>query len=268
MHIKKIFRNEAAAKKGPKFNYDAIYNAICEEGVFPKEYSASLRTAIYAGAYDAILAKLRRWIGSSDPTDIAADFDPLFRSFIEAGISLQDPPAVLEISDDSPTEDIVTRYRFKDNSGKIYYAFQYDGGDVDVVDKATFNSWGDADSENESAKTSVTEQNLDAFYKDLQAALKKCGYDSEESFDDFSDELENIGQVTLFNVATDDEYDAWCKAHNGKGAGFADHYFEVADTSIKKIKAALSRKYTGFDIDSDKDDTQVFVFLTVDDLEA
>ena len=264
MHIRKIFRNEAAPKKGSKFNYDAIYKAICEEAGFPDEYLAPLRKAIYAGAYDAIFSKLRSWIGSSDPTDIAVDFDPLFRSFIEADVSLKNPPVVLEISDDSPTENIMTRYRFKDGSGKIHYAFQYDGGDVFTVDKAEFDSWNDGSEEDESAKAAVTSRNLRRFYKDLQAALKKVDRDGYDSFDEFKDDLEGIGQAILFNVATDDEYDAWCQAHNGKDTGFTDHYFKVADDAIKEIKAALSAKYTGFDIDSDTDDTQVFVFLTVD----
>lgn len=265
MHIRKIFRNEAASKKRPKFNYDALYEAICEEALFPDKYLPRLRKAIYAGAYDAIFSKLRSWNGSSDPTEIAMDFDPLFRSFIEADVSLQDPPVVLEISDDSPTEDILTRYRFKDRSGKMHYAFQYDGGDVFTVDKAEFDAWNDGSGEeDESAKATVTSRNLRRFYKDLQAALKKVGRDGYDSFDEFKDDLEGIGQAILFNVATDDEYDAWCQSHKGKDTGFTDHYFKVADDAIKKIKAPLAAKYTGFDVDSDKDDTQVFVFLTVD----
>ncbi len=115
-----------------------------------------------------------------------------------------------------------------------------------------------------SSKVAVTAQNLDAFYDDLQAALNKAGYDPFDSFDEFSDDLEGIGQVGLFNVASDDEYSAWCDSHGGEDTGYADHYFKVADRAAKKIKAALSAKYTGFDIDSDKDDTQIFVFLTVD----
>ena len=114
------------------------------------------------------------------------------------------------------------------------------------------------------SKVAVTEQNLDDFYNDLHAALKNAGYEPFDSFDEFRDDLEGIGQVVLFNVADDDEYSAWCDSHDGDDAGYADHYIEVADSAAKKIKAALSDKYTGFDIDSDKDDIQVFVFLTID----
>ena len=142
MHIKKIFRSEAFSKREQQFDYDAIYEAICDEALFPEGYLPALRTAIFAGTYDAILSKVSSLIGSSDPTDIAVNFDPLFRSFIEADISLQEPPELVEISDDSPTGDIVARYCFKDRSGEMHYAFQEDGGDVSVVDKDDYDSWG------------------------------------------------------------------------------------------------------------------------------
>lgn len=105
--------------------------------------------------------------------------------------------------------------------------------------------------------------NLEGFFEDLNAALDRVGLDPVEDFDEFEEELNGMGSAHLFNVASDDEYEAW-EEENGSGEGYSDHYFDIAEKYISKVKRELSRKWSGFEIDSDKDDTQIFVTLIVD----
>ena len=87
---------------------------------------------------------------------------------------------------------------------------------------------------------------LEAFFEDLNAALERVGFDTEEDFDEFEEELNDMGSAHLFNVASDDQYEAWEEEHDGD-EGYSDHYF-----------------WAGYSLDSDKDDTQIFVTLSVD----
>lgn len=112
--------------------------------------------------------------------------------------------------------------------------------------------------------------NLHSFYQDLNAELKTIGKSSYDSFDEFESELEDYGGsgIHLYNVASDDEYDAWCEEHEDSDKGYSDHYFKTADSQTKTLTAALKKKYRGFSFDFDKDDTQIFVMLSVDGMES
>jgi len=113
-----------------------------------------------------------------------------------------------------------------------------------------------------SSQIEVNSDNLEEFFVDLNAALSKIGYDVED-YDEFEEELNDMGLAHLFNVASDDEYDEWEEDH-GSSEGYSDHYFAIAEKYIRKIKRELSSKWTGFDLDSDEDDTMIWVELYVD----
>lgn len=117
--------------------------------------------------------------------------------------------------------------------------------------------------------TKAAKDDLQSFYNDLNAELEKIGASGYDTFDEFEEELEDYGGggIHLYNVASDDEYDAWCKEHGDSDDGYTGHYFEKADSQIKKLTAALKQKYRGFSFDSDKDDTQIFVMLSVDGMD-
>ena len=72
-----------------------------------------------------------------------------------------------------------------------------------------------------------------------------------------------MGSAHLFNVASDDEYEAWEEEHESS-EGYSDHYFDIAEKYIKRINRVLGAKWSGYSLDSDKDDTQIFVTLIVD----
>lgn len=105
--------------------------------------------------------------------------------------------------------------------------------------------------------------NLEGFFEDLNAALERAGFDPVEEFEDFEEELNDMGSAHLFNVASDDEYDEWEEEHDD-GEGYVDHYFKLADKICKRITRTLGAKWSGFSLDYDKDDTQIFVLLYVD----
>jgi len=104
---------------------------------------------------------------------------------------------------------------------------------------------------------------LEAFFEDLNAVLERVGFDTEEDFDEFEEELNDMGSAHLFNVASDDEYEAWEEENDGD-EGYSDHYFELAEKIIKRINRALAAKWSGYSLDSDQDDTQIFVTISVD----
>lgn len=115
-----------------------------------------------------------------------------------------------------------------------------------------------------SSKIEVNSDNLEEFYEDLNASLSKIGYDAED-YEEFEEELNDMGLAHLFNVASDDEYEEWEEDH-GSSEGYSDHYFAIAEKYIRKLKRDLSRKWTGFDISADQDDTMIFVELYVDSM--
>lgn len=104
---------------------------------------------------------------------------------------------------------------------------------------------------------------LEGFFEDLNAVLERVGFDTEEDFDEFEEELNDMGSAHLFNVASDDEYEAWEEENDGD-EGYSDHYFELAEKIIKRINRALAAKWSGYSLDSDQDDTQIFVTISVD----
>ena len=104
---------------------------------------------------------------------------------------------------------------------------------------------------------------LEGFFEDLNAALDRVGFDTVEDYDEFEEELNDMGSAHLFNVASDDEYEAWEEENDGD-EGYSDHYFEIAEKLIKRINRALAAKWSGYSLDSDQDDTQIFVTLSVD----
>jgi hypothetical protein len=104
---------------------------------------------------------------------------------------------------------------------------------------------------------------LEGFFEDLNAALDRVGFDPVEDFDEFEEELNDMGSAHLFNVASDDEYESWEEENDGD-EGYSDHYFELAEKIIKRINRALAAKWSGYSLDSDKDDTQIFVTIIVD----
>jgi hypothetical protein len=112
------------------------------------------------------------------------------------------------------------------------------------------------------AAKKLAADDLAGFFADLNVVLERVGYDVED-FDEFEEELNDMGLAHLFNVASDDEYDEWEEDH-GSSEGYSDHYFAIAEKYIRKIKRELSSKWTGFDLDSDEDDTMIWVELHVD----
>lgn len=92
---------------------------------------------------------------------------------------------------------------------------------------------------------------LKGFFSDVNSAIAKFGY-GLESFDDFEEELEDAGYALLF---TED-----------KNVDDLDDLYDEIDGKIAKIKSKLSTKWTGFDIDSDGEEEEIFVTLTVDDM--
>ncbi len=104
---------------------------------------------------------------------------------------------------------------------------------------------------------------LEGFFEDLNAALDRVGFDPVEDFNEFEEELNDMGSAHLFNVASDDEYEAWEEENDGD-EGYSDHYFELAEKIIKRINRVLGAKWSGYSLDSDEDDTQIFVTLSVD----
>lgn len=104
---------------------------------------------------------------------------------------------------------------------------------------------------------------LEGFFEDLNAALERVGFDTVEDYDEFEEELNDMGSAHLFNVASDDEYEAWEEEHDGD-EGYSDYYFGVAAKVCKRINRLLGANWAGFSLDSDKDDTQIFVTITVD----
>lgn len=102
----------------------------------------------------------------------------------------------------------------------------------------------------ESIKMSPS-SNLEEFFNDLNRLLEQNGY-GMESFDDFEEELEDAGYALLF---TED-----------KNVDDLDALYDEIDGKIANIKRNLSRKWTGFDIDSDGEEEEIFVTLTVDDM--
>lgn len=104
----------------------------------------------------------------------------------------------------------------------------------------------------ESIKMSPS-SNLEEFFGDLNSLLEQNGY-GMESFDDFEEELEDAGYALLFTEETGDIDD---------DADLDALYYEI-DGKIAKIKRKLSRKWTGFDIDSEGDEGEILVTLTVD----
>ena len=102
----------------------------------------------------------------------------------------------------------------------------------------------------ESIKMSPS-SNLEEFFNDLNSLLEQNGY-GMESFDDFEEELEDAGYALLFTEEKDvDDLDA---------------LYDEIDRKIANIKRKLSRKWTGFDIDSDGEEEEIFITLTVDDM--
>ena len=92
---------------------------------------------------------------------------------------------------------------------------------------------------------------LESFFDDVNAALDKFGY-GVEYFEDFEGDLEDSGSTVLFTEDRDvDNLDA---------------LYDQIDRKISKIKRELSRKWEGFDIDSDGEDEEIYVTLTVDSL--
>jgi hypothetical protein len=112
-----------------------------------------------------------------------------------------------------------------------------------------------------SSKREVGPDNMEEFYEDLNAAMSKVGC-SVEDYEEFEEDLNDIGIVHLITLADDEEYDAWKEEH-GSSKGYSDHYFAIGEKYIRKLKSDLSRKWTGFDIDSDEDDTMIWVELYV-----
>lgn len=104
---------------------------------------------------------------------------------------------------------------------------------------------------------------LEGFFAALNAVLERVGYDSVEDFDEFEEELNDIGSAHLFNVASDDEYEAW-EEDQGGDEGYSEHYFKVADRVCKRINRLLGANWAGYSLDYDRDDTQIFVTLYVD----
>lgn len=104
---------------------------------------------------------------------------------------------------------------------------------------------------------------LERFFADLNAVLERVGYDTVEDFDEFEEELNDMGSAHLFNVASDDQYEAWEEDHDGD-EGYSEHYFKVADRVCKRINRLLGANWSGFSLDYDEDDTQIFVMLYVD----
>lgn len=104
---------------------------------------------------------------------------------------------------------------------------------------------------------------LEGFFADLNVALQRAGYDEVEDFDEFEEELNDMGSAHLFNVASDDEYEAWEEDHDGD-EGYSEHYFAVAGKVCKKINRLLGANWSGYSLDFDKDDTQIFVMIYVD----
>lgn len=104
---------------------------------------------------------------------------------------------------------------------------------------------------------------LEGFFEDLNAVLERVGFDTVEDYDEFEEELNDMGSAHLFNVASDDQYEAWEEEHDGD-EGYAEHYFKVANRVCKRINRLLGANWAGYSLDSDKDDTQIFVTLSVD----
>lgn len=103
---------------------------------------------------------------------------------------------------------------------------------------------------------------LEGFFADLNVVLERVGYDTVEDFDEFEEELNDMGSAHLFNVASDDQYEAWEEDHDGD-EGYSEHYFKVADRVCKRINRLLGANWAGYSLDYDKDDTQIFVMLYV-----
>ena len=104
---------------------------------------------------------------------------------------------------------------------------------------------------------------LEGFFADLNVVLERVGFDTVEDYDEFEEELNDMGSAHLFNVAGDDQYEEWEEEHDGD-EGYSDHYFKVADRVCKRINRLLGATWAGYSLDSDKDDTQIFVTLSVD----
>lgn len=104
---------------------------------------------------------------------------------------------------------------------------------------------------------------LEGFFADLNVVLERVGFDTVEDYDEFEEELNDMGSAHLFNVASDDQYEAWEEEHDGD-EGYSDYYFGVAAKVCKRINRLLGANWSGFSLDSDKDDTQIFVTLSVD----
>lgn len=104
---------------------------------------------------------------------------------------------------------------------------------------------------------------LEGFFADLNVVLERVGFDTVEDYDEFEEELNDMGSAHLFNVASDDQYEAWEEEHDGD-EGYSDYYFGVAAKVCKRINRLLGANWAGFSLDSDKDDTQIFVTITVD----
>lgn len=104
---------------------------------------------------------------------------------------------------------------------------------------------------------------LEGFFADLNVVLERVGFDTVEDYDEFEEELNDMGSTHLFNVASDDQYEDWEEEHDGD-EGYAEHYFKVADRVCKRINRLLGANWAGYSLDSDKDDTQIFVTLSVD----
>lgn len=104
---------------------------------------------------------------------------------------------------------------------------------------------------------------LEGFFADLNAVLERVGFDTVEDYDEFEEELNDMGSAQLFNVASDDQYEAWEEEHDGD-EGYSDHYFKVADRVCKRINRLLGANWAGYSLDYDQDDTQIFVTISVD----